>query len=59
MVVPYVKGLRESLKNICRKHGVQVHCKGGNTIKSLLMASKDKDPITKKNSITTDTNATE
>ena len=41
MVVPYVKGLSESLENVCRKHGVQVYCKGGNTIKSLLMAPKD------------------
>ena len=51
MVVPYAKGLSESLKNVYRKHGVQVHFKGGNTIKSLLMAPKDKDPITKKRSI--------
>ena len=28
MVVPYVKGLSESLKNIYRKHGVQVYYKG-------------------------------
>ena len=51
MVVPYVKGLSESLKNVCRKHGVQIYCKGSNTIKSLLMAPKDKDPITKKSGI--------
>ena len=51
MVVPYVKGLSESIKNVCRKHGVQVHCKGGNTINSLLMTFKDKDPITKKSGI--------
>ena len=51
MVVPYVKGLSESLKNVCRKHGAQVHFKGGNTIKSLLMAPKDKDHITKKSGI--------
>ena len=48
MVVPYAKGLSGSMKNVCRKHGVQVHFKGGNIIKSLLMAPKDKDPITKK-----------
>ena len=51
IVVPYVKGLNESIKNVCRKHRVQVHCKGGNTIKSLLMTPKDKDPITKKSGI--------
>ena len=51
MVVPYVIGLTESLKHVCRKHGVQVYCKGGNTIQSLWMAPKDKDPITKKSGI--------
>ena len=38
-------------KKVCRKHGVQVHFKGGNTIKSFLMVPKDKDPITKKSGI--------
>ena len=52
VVVPYVKGLSESLKNVYRKHGVQIYCKGGKvTIKSLLMAPKGKDPITKKSCI--------
>ena len=51
MVVPYVKGLYECLKNVCRQHGGQVHFKGDNTIKSLLMAPTDKDPIKKKNGI--------
>ena len=51
MVVPYAKGLSKSLKNACRKHGVQVHYKVGITIKSLLMAPKDKDPIRKKSGV--------
>ena len=51
VVLPHVKGLSESLKNVCSKHGVQVHYKEGNTIKSLLVAPKDKDPITKKSGI--------
>ena len=51
MVFPYVKGLSESMKNACNKHGVQVSYKGGNTIKCLLMAPKDKDHITKKSGI--------
>ena len=51
MMVTYIKGLSESLMNVCRKHGVQVYCKGGNTIKSLLMTPRDKDPITKKSHI--------
>ena len=51
MVVPYHKGLSENLKKICGKHGVQVYFKGGNTIKSLLMAPKDQDPILKKSGV--------
>ena len=28
MILPYVRGLSESMKNICNKHGVQVHYRG-------------------------------
>ena len=45
------KGVSESLKKICGKHGVQVYFKGGNTIKSLLMAPKDQDPILRKSGV--------
>ena len=48
MVVPYYQGLSESIKRSCKKYGVQVHFKGGLTIKNLLMAPKDKDHILKK-----------
>ena len=48
MVVPYYKGLSKSIKRSCNKFGVQVHFKGGLTIKDLLMAPKDKDHILKK-----------
>ena len=51
MILPYVRCLNESMKNICSKHGVQVHYKGGNTIKGFLMAPKDKDHITMKSGI--------
>ena len=51
LVVPYHKGVSESLKKICDKHGVQVYFKGGNTIKSLLVAPKDQDPILKKSGV--------
>ena len=51
MVVPYYKDVSESLKKICGKHGVQVYFKGGNTIKSLLVAPKDQDPILKKSGV--------
>ena len=48
MVVPYHQGLSERIKRSCNKFGVQVIFKGGQTIKNLLMAPKDKDPITNK-----------
>ena len=51
MVLPYVKGLSESIKNVGKKHGIQTYFKGGNTIKSLLMTPKEKDHITKKSGI--------
>ena len=51
MVVPYHQGLSERVKKACNKFGVQVHFKGGQTIKSLLMAPKDKDPITNKSGV--------
>ena len=51
MVVPYHKSVSESLKKTCNKHGIQVYFKGGRTIKSLLMAPKDKDPILKKSGV--------
>ena len=52
IVVPYYKWLSESLKRTCQKYGVQVYFKGGNTIKSLLMAPKDKDPLMKNSGVT-------
>ena len=57
MVLPYVKGLSESIKNVGKKHGIQTYFKGGNTIKSLLMTPKDKDHITKKVVSSTDSSA--
>ena len=51
IVVPYMKGLSESCKNICWKHGIEMYFKGGNTIKELLAHSKDKDNILQKNGV--------
>ena len=50
-VVPYSQGLCETYKTICSKYGVQVHFKGGNTLKTLLMFPKNKDVITKQSNI--------
>ena len=51
IVVPYVQGMHESCKTICRKHGVEMHFKGGQTIRSLLMHAKDMDNILQKSGV--------
>ena len=51
IVVPYHQGLSESFEITCQKYGIQVHCKGGHTIKSLPMAPKDKDHILNKSGV--------
>ena len=51
MVVPYVKGMSESCKNICRKYGIEMHFKGGRTIKDLLVHPKDKNIILQKSGV--------
>ena len=48
IVVPFSKGLSESFKKLCDKVGVKAHYKGGNTIRNVLVALKDKDKITQK-----------
>ena len=51
IVVPYYRWLSESLKKVCHKHGVQAYFKGDTTIKNLLMAAKDQDPIQKESAV--------
>ena len=46
-----MKGLGESCKNICRKHGVEVYFRGGSTIRDLLVCPKDKDTILQKSGV--------
>ena len=58
IVVPYHQGLSENYKNICKKYGIEVHLKGGHTIKDLLMAPKDKDPLLKEVGSYIDTSVT-
>ena len=51
IVIPYIQGLGERFKRTCNKQGIQVHFKGTNTVKQLLMAPKDKDPKLAKSGI--------
>ena len=43
IVVLYIQGLWEGFKRTCNNKGIQVYFKGTNTIKTLLMAPKDRD----------------
>ena len=51
ITVPYYRGLSESIKQRCKNYGVQVYFRGGKTIKNLLMAPKDLDPMMKKSGV--------
>ena len=51
IVVPYIQGMSESCTNICRKHGVEMFFRRGNTIKDLLMHPKDRDTILQKSGV--------
>ena len=51
ITVPYDEGLSETIKNIDKKYGIQVHFKSGKTLKDELVAPKDKDRMTNKSGI--------
>ena len=53
IVIPYVPGIGESIKNIGKKHGVPVYFKGGRTHKNILVSPKDKDEMVKNSVIYT------
>ena len=51
IVIQYVPGICESIKNIGKKHGVAVYFKRGRTLKNILVSPKDKDEMVEKNSV--------
>ena len=51
IVIPYVPGMCESIKNIGKKYGVAVYFKGNRTLKNILVSPKDKDEMANKSSI--------
>ena len=51
IVIPYMQGLSEKFKRTCNKKGIQVHFNSSNTIKTLLMAPKDKDTKLQKSGV--------
>ena len=51
IVIPHAQGICESIKNICGKHGVAAHFKGGQTLKDILVSPKDRDSMANRNSV--------
>ena len=47
-MVPYTKGLGERFRKTCNSLNIQMHIKGNNNIRTILMASEDKDNKYKK-----------
>ena len=43
IVVPYIQGTGKRFKKVCQAKGIQVHFKGTNTLRTLLVTPKDKD----------------
>ena len=43
IVVPYIWEIEERFKKVCKSKGIQVHFKGTNTLRTLLVTPKDKD----------------
>ena len=43
IVVPYIQDTGEKFKKVCQAKGIQVHFKGTNTLKTLLVTPKAKD----------------
>ena len=50
-MVPYIQGTEEKMKKVCKAKGIQVHFKGTNTLRTLLVRPKDKDPKLNKSGV--------
>ena len=48
IIIPYMQGLGESIKNICMRYGIQTLFKGNRTIKNMLVKPKHIDPLDRK-----------
>ena len=44
LMIPFIPGISEKFKRLCKAKGIQVHYKGTNTLRTLLGNPKDKDP---------------
>ena len=49
--IQHTQGIGESIRNICKRYGIQTHFKGIRTIKNILVNSKDKEPFYKKSGV--------
>ena len=44
IVVPYLQGTGEKFKKVCKSKGIQIHFKGTNILRTLVVTPKDKGP---------------
>ena len=51
LVVPYIQGISEKFKKLCKCKGIQVYFKGTNTLRTQLVTPKDKEPKLQKSGI--------
>ena len=51
IVVPYIQGTGEKIKKVCKSKGIPVHFMGTNTLRTLLVTPKDKDPVKEENAM--------
>ena len=51
VVIPYVEGLAEDVRRVCRDYAVQVVFKSGPTLKENLTRVKDRLPIEKRSNV--------
>ena len=51
IVVPYIQGIGEKVKKVCKAKGIQVHFKCTNTLRTLLARPKDKNPKLNKSGV--------
>ena len=45
IVIPYIQGICESVKNNCGKYGIQTNVKGNRTLMNILIIPKDNEQI--------------
>ena len=51
IVVPFIQRTGGKVEKVCKAKGIQVHFRGTNTLRTLLVRPKDKDPKLNKSDV--------